>query len=136
LHTERDIGRILRESKTVAVVGLSSNPERASYQVARYLQEHGYRIIPINPTVDEVLGERSYASMTDVPYPVDVVDVFRRAEELGSIVDEAVANGAKVLWLQLGIVSEKAAQMARDVGLEVVMDRCMKQDHRKLDADG
>ncbi|MFW6150767.1 MAG: CoA-binding protein [Chloroflexota bacterium] len=136
MHTERDIGRILRESKTVAVVGLSSNPERASYQVARYLQEHGYRIIPINPTVDEVLGERSYASMTDVPYPVDVVDVFRRAEELGSIVDEAVANGAKVLWLQLGIVSEKAAQMARDVGLEVVMDRCMKQDHRKLDADG
>lgn len=136
MHTGRDIERILRESKTVAVVGLSSNPERASYQVAKYLQEHGYRIIPINPTVDEVLGERSYASMTDVPYPVDVVDVFRRAEELGSIVDEAVANGAKVLWLQLGIVSEKVAQKARDVGLEVVMDHCMKQDHRKLDADG
>ncbi|MEW6141674.1 MAG: CoA-binding protein [Chloroflexota bacterium] len=126
---------VLRTYKTVAVVGLSDNPERASYRVASYLKEHNYQIVPVNPTVKWVLGQLCYPDLTSVPGPVEVVDIFRRSEDVGPIVDQAVAKGAKVIWMQEGIVNEEAAAKAMRAGLEVVMDRCMMKEHRKLDLD-
>ena len=123
---------ILREAHTVAVVGLSPNPERPSHRVARYLQEQGYRIVPVNPTVESVLGERSYPSLAEIPEPVDVVDVFRRSEEVQPLVEEAVRIGAKVVWMQEGVVHEEEAATARAAGLAVVMDRCMLKEHSWL----
>src|SRR6476661_1014073 len=120
------------EGQTIAVVGLSSNPARASYGVAAYLQRQGHRIIPINPNEREVLGERAYPSLRDVPGPVDVVDVFRRSEYVPAIVEDAIAIGAPVLWLQLDVVHPEAARRAQEAGLAVVMDRCLKVEHARV----
>jgi uncharacterized protein len=132
LMTDNELRGILESSKTIAVVGLSDKPDRDSYRVAEYLQGHGYRIIPVNPSVAAVLGERSYGSVADIPEPVDVVDIFRKPEAVGPVVEDAIAAGAKVVWMQLGIVNEPAAEAARAAGLQVVMDRCMKVEHRRL----
>lgn len=122
--------RLFAETKTVAVVGLSPNPARPSHGVASYLKAAGYRILPVNPGHDTLLDERAYASLRDVPGPVDVVDVFRRSEDVPAIVDDAVAIGAKVVWMQDGVVHEAAAAKAAAAGLAVVMNRCMLRDHR------
>lgn len=124
--------RILRSARTIAVVGLSPDPHRPSHGVARYLQRAGYRIIPVNPNVDQVLGEVAYANLSDVPHAVDVVDVFRRSEFVGPIVDEAIAIKAPAIWLQDGVVDEAAAARARSAGLDVVMDDCMMRRHAAL----
>ncbi|MDQ6711839.1 MAG: CoA-binding protein [Candidatus Dormibacteraeota bacterium] len=121
--------KILTSAKTIAVVGLSANPRRPSHGVARYLQRAGYRIIPVNPNVDEVLGERAYPSLHEIPQPVDVVDVFRRSEFVGPIVDDAIAVKASAIWLQDGVIDEAAAERARTAGLDVVMDDCMMRRH-------
>jgi uncharacterized protein len=121
--------KILRSAHTIAVVGLSANPQRPSHGVARYLQRAGYRIIPVNPNVAEVLGERAYATLSELPGPVDVVEVFRRSEFAGAIVDDAIAVGAGAVWLQDGVVDEAAAARARAAGLDVVMDDCMMRRH-------
>ncbi|MBM3759484.1 MAG: CoA-binding protein [Acidobacteria bacterium] len=128
----RTIKEILAESKTIAVVGLSSKPDRPSYGIAKALQQYGYRVIPVNPVEQEVLGEKSYASLQEIPEKVDVVNVFRRAEQTPPIALEAVEIGAKALWLQSGILSEEAEQIASEGGLDVVMDRCIMVEHRKL----
>lgn len=124
--------RILAESHTIAVVGLSANWHRPSNFAAKYMQEHGYRVIPVNPQYDEVLGERCYKRLLDVPGKIDIVDCFRAASEIPAIVEDAIAIGTKVLWTQLGIVDNAAARRARDAGLEVVMDRCVKIEHARL----
>jgi len=121
--------KILTASRTIAVVGLSANPLRPSHGVARYLQRVGYRIIPVNPNVEEVLGERAYPSLRDIPQPIDVVEVFRRSEFVGPIVDDAIAIKASAVWLQDGVVDEAAAARARASGLDVVMDDCMMRRH-------
>ena len=118
-------------AKTVAVVGLSANPARPSYEVAAYLQQVGYRIIPVNPGHTEILGERCYSSLVEIPEPVQLVDVFRRPEATVPIAQDAVTIGAQCLWLQLGVINEAAAQIARAAGLRVVMDRCTKVEHAK-----
>jgi predicted CoA-binding protein len=123
---------ILLSSKTIAVVGLSSNPEKDSHGIAQYLQGQGYRIIPVNPTASQILGERSYPSLTSIPEPLDVVQIFRRSEDVPPIVDEAIAIGAKTVWMQEGIVNLAAAEKATAAGLNVVMDRCMRLDHQFL----
>jgi len=124
--TDASIREILGSSKTIAVVGASDKENRPVYRVMRFLQEHGYRCIPVNPRLAgrELLGETVYASLEDIPEPVDMVDVFRRAEDVPPIADGAIAIGAKVLWMQLGIVNEAAAERAITAGLRVVMDRC------------
>jgi predicted CoA-binding protein len=124
--------RILAQSRTIAVVGLSANWYRPSYFAAKYLQEHGYRVIPVNPNYTEVLGERCYPSVATIPEPVDVVDAFRKADEMPALAREAVAKGARVLWMQLGVRNEVAARIACDAGLDVVMDRCMKIEHARI----
>lgn len=123
---------LLEQSRTIAVVGLSPDEQRASHGVARYLQAHGYRIVPVNPRCTEVLGERCYASLEEIPFPVDVVDVFRRSEEVLPIARSAVAIGARCLWQQLGVVNTEADAIATANGLVSVMDRCIKVDHRLL----
>ncbi|BCW94322.1 MAG: CoA-binding protein [Thermoanaerobaculum sp.] len=132
--SDEEIKAILQEAKTVAVVGLSDNPERESYQVAAYLKAQGYRIIPVNPNVQEVLGERAYPTLGDIPkdIKVDVVDIFRRPEFIPEIVDQAIARGAKAVWMQKGLAHNAAADKARAAGLAVVMDRCMMVEHRRL----
>jgi predicted CoA-binding protein len=125
------LAQILRGTKTIAVVGLSSNPMRASHQVAEYLKASGYRIIPVNPNEKEVLGEKAYARMEDVPEPVDIVDVFRRAEEVPTVAASAIRIGAKVLWMQLGIENAEAAERARAAGLVVVEDSCLMVEHKR-----
>ena len=129
---EMTIEAILRDSKTIAVVGLSGDPEKPSYGIAQALQHYGYRVIPVNPREVEVLGEKSYATLAEIPVAVDIVNVFRRADQTPPIAAEAVAIGAKCLWLQSGIVSEEAAAIAREGGLLVVMDLCIMVEHRKL----
>lgn len=124
--------RILKQSSTVAIVGLSANWYRPSYFAAKYLLDHGYRVIPVTPTYPEVLGQKAYPRVCDVPEPVDVVDCFRRSEDIPPIAEEAIEVGAKVLWMQLGVVNDDAAKRARDAGLEVVMDRCMKIEYARL----
>lgn len=123
---------ILRKYRTIAVVGLSSNPARPSHGVAAYLKAHGYRIIPVNPRESEVLGERAYPDLRSVPEPIEVVDVFRRSEDVPPIVEEAIEVGAKAVWMQTGIVNAEAARRAWEAGLEVVMDRCMRTAHRRM----
>lgn len=134
----KKIKDILLGTKTIAVVGLSANPSRPSYFAAIYLQQYGYRIIPVNPRYTEVLGEKCYPSLLDIPsrIKVDVVDIFRRPEEVPPIIEDAIRIGAAVVWMQLGIVSEEGRKMAEDAGLEVVMDRCMKIEHARLLAGG
>jgi len=124
--------RILKEKHTIAVVGLSANWHRPSYFAAKYLQDHGYRIIPVNPAYKEVLKEKCYPSLLDISEKVDVVDIFRKPEDVPEIVEDAIRIGAKVVWMQLGIVNEEAAKRARHSGLEVVMNRCMKIEHARL----
>ena len=126
--------RILRENHVIAVAGLSADWFRPSYFAAKYLQEHGYRVIPVNPRYagKSVLGERCYAGLRDIPEKVDVVDVFRKTEDVPPIADDAIAIGAKVLWQQLGVKNEAAAAKARAAGLETVLDRCMKIEHGRL----
>ncbi len=126
------IRRILADHRTIAVVGLSANWYRPSYFAAKYLQDHGYRIIPVNPAYPEILGERCYPSLGAIPEPVEVVDVFRRPAEVPPLVEEAHAIGARVLWLQLGVIHQQAAARALELGMEVVMDRCMKIEHARL----
>jgi hypothetical protein len=123
------IKQILDECRRVAVVGLSSNPLRPSYGVARYLQQSGYRIIPVNPNETEVLGEKAYANLTCVPEEFDLVDIFRRSEEAGEHVDEAIRRGAKAVWMQEGVIDRTAAGRALAAGLMVVMDRCILKEH-------
>ena len=125
---EDAIDRILAEAKTVAVVGLSDRPDRPSHDVARYLQERGYRIIPVNPNVREVLGELSYGSLAEIPGEVDLVDVFRRPEFVPGIASEAIRIGVKAFWTQEGIVSEQSREELVAAGISVVMDRCMKKE--------
>ena len=120
---------ILTRSKVIAVVGLSSKPHRSSHGVARYLQAVGYRIIPVNPNEQEVLGEKSYPRLEDVPVKVDIVDVFRRSEFVPPVVASAIAIGAKTVWMQEGVVHQEAAARARAAGLEVVMDCCLLKEH-------
>ncbi len=120
----------LLDGKTVAIVGLSDDPAKDSYEVGEYLKGAGYRVVPVNPKIESFLGERAYPSLADIPFDIDVVDVFRRPEALPGIVDEAAATGAKGVWAQLGIANEEAADKAQAVGLRIVMDRCMMATHR------
>jgi len=122
---------LLTSAKTIAVVGLSSSPLRPSYGVAAYLQQHGYRIIPVNPTINGALGEKAYPSLQDVPEPIDLIDVFRRPEHVDAIVDQAIALKVPALWLQETVVNEAAAARARQAGITVVMDKCILKEHRK-----
>lgn len=124
--------RILRECRTIAVVGLSAEWHRPSFFVAKYLQQHGYRVLPVNPRYTEVLGERCYPSLDAIEVPVDMVDVFRRTEDVLPIARQAVAIGARCLWQQIGVVNQEAADAARAAGLDVVMDRCVKIEHARL----
>ena len=126
------IPEILKSAKTIAVVGLSGNPMRPSNGVSEYMQRLGYRIIPVNPNETEVLGEPSYARLEDVPEKIDIVDVFRRPEHVPGIVESAIRVGAKALWLQEGVIHEDGAGRARAAGLDVVMDKCILKEHRKL----
>jgi predicted CoA-binding protein len=123
---------LLTDARTIAIVGASSNPDKAAYGIMQKLQNAGYKVVPINPKETEVLGERAYPSLLDVPEPIDIVDVFRRAEDTPSIVDEAATIGAKTVWLQTGIVSEEAAARARAAGLTIVMDACIGATHAML----
>jgi uncharacterized protein len=125
------IQSIINRAKRIAIVGLSPNELRASYFVGYYLHRHGYEVIPVNPRAESILGARSYASLADVPEPVDVVDVFRAPDAVPEIAREAVAAGAGALWLQYGVISPEGAQIAADGGLDVVMDRCLKVEHAR-----
>ncbi|MBI3744628.1 MAG: CoA-binding protein [Chloroflexi bacterium] len=132
----RNVQQIFKESKTIAVVGLSSDPAKDSLHVSEYMQQQGYRIIPVNPKEQEVLGEKAYPDLKSVPVPVDIVDVFRRPDATPSIATEAVAIKAKALWLQLGIANDEAASTATRGGLDVVMDKCIMVEHQRLRAQG
>ena len=134
--TLQALRQILAATKTIAVVGLSARPDRPSHNVSAYLQEQGYQIIPVNPNLSEALGVQAYPSLREVPVPIDVVDIFRHPEDVPSIVEDAIAIGAKVVWMQLGIVNEEAATRAEAAGLIVVMDNCMSATHRLLRAKG
>jgi hypothetical protein len=123
---------LLRHAKTIAVLGLSSSPWRPSYGVSEYMQSVGYRIVPVNPKETEVLGEKAFATLDDVPVAVDIVNVFRQSQFVPEIVEAAIRIGAKGVWLQEGVVHEEAAQKAREAGLDVVMDRCILKEHRKM----
>jgi predicted CoA-binding protein len=123
------IKKILNETKTIAVVGLSSDPSRASNSVSKYIQSQGYRIIPVNPNESEVLGEKAYSTLQDVPEKIDLVNIFRRAEEAGQFVDQAIALGIKAVWMQDSVIDRAAAQRALDAGLDVVMDDCILRQH-------
>jgi len=127
-----EIAELLRNSRTIAVVGLSSKPWRPSHGVAEYMQRAGYRIIPVNPQENEVLGEKAYAALEEVPHPVDIVNVFRRSEFVPEIVAAAVRIRARAIWLQEGVVHEEAARQAREAGLMVIQDRCILKEHRRL----
>jgi hypothetical protein len=124
--------RILGTCRTLAVVGLSANWYRPSYFAAKYMLDHGYKVIPVNPAYPEVLGQKCYPSLRDIPVKVDLVDCFRKSEEIPAIAEEAIAIGARVLWMQLGVVNEAARTRARAAGLDVVMDRCVKIEHARL----
>jgi len=124
--------RILTRSRTLAVVGLSAQWYRPSYFAAKYMQDHGYRVIPVNPKYPEILGQRCYKSLREVPEKIDIVDIFRKTQDVMPIAEEAIAVGAKVLWQQLGVKNEAAAARARAAGLEAVMDRCVKIEHGRL----
>jgi len=124
--------RILKESRVIAVVGLSADWYRPSYFAAKYMQEHGYRVIPVNPKYREILGEKCYARLSEIPERVDIVDVFRKTADVMPVAEEAIAVGAKVLWQQLGVKNQAAAERARAAGLETVIDRCVKIEHARL----
>lgn len=129
---DADMIEMLREGKSIAVVGLSSKRMRPSYGVAAYMQQHGYRIIPVNPAETEVLGEKAYGTLGEVPEKIDIIDVFRRPDGVPEVVDAAIALGVKYLWLQEDVIHEAAAEKARAAGIKVVMDRCILKEHRRL----
>ncbi|HEX2268708.1 MAG TPA: CoA-binding protein [Pyrinomonadaceae bacterium] len=131
LNSKETISRILDECRTIAVVGLSSDPMRPSHGVSNYMRRQGYRVIPVNPNETEVFGEKAYPELAAVPEKIDLVDVFRRSDEAGKAVDEAIAVGAKAVWLQEGVIDRDAAQRALDAGLLVVMDRCWLKEHMR-----
>lgn len=132
MTNDADMITMLRAARTIAVVGLSGKRMRPSYGVAAYLQRQGYRIIPVNPTETEVLGEKAYATLSEVPEKIDIVNVFRRSEAVPEVVDEAIKLGVPYLWLQEDVIHEIAAEQARTAGLKVVMDRCILKEHRRL----
>jgi hypothetical protein len=132
MNSDEMMKEILLNTKTIASVGISGNQEKVSNGVGAYLLEHGYQLIPVNPTTDEILGKKSYPDLSSVPEKIDVVQVFRRPEDVPPVVDEAIKVGAKVVWMQEGIVNEEAAQKAREAGLQVVMDACMRATHKRL----
>lgn len=132
IDTDDALRHLLEKTRTIAVVGLSPNPARASHEVAQYLMAQGYIIIPVNPACDQVLGLKCHASLRDISGRVDLIDVFRRSEEVDAIVDDAIAIGAGAVWLQLGVIAPQALQRAEAAGLQTVMDRCTKIDHRRL----
>jgi predicted CoA-binding protein len=129
INSRETIERVLDECRTIAVVGLSSNPSRPSNSVSSYMRRHGYTVIPVNPNETEVFGERAYPSLTEVPVNIDLVDIFRRSEQAGMAVDQAIAINAKAVWLQEGVIDQEAAQRASEAGLLVVMDRCWLKEH-------
>lgn len=128
--------RVLRDSHTIAVVGLSAESDRPSFMVARYLQEHGFRIVPVNPKYSNILGETCYPDLISIPFPVDMVDVFRKSQDCLPIAQDAITIGAQTLWLQIGVINEEAQAIAEQAGLTVVMNRCTKIDHAQLVGDG
>jgi predicted CoA-binding protein len=132
MNNDQMMKEILLSAKTVASVGLSSSDEKESYWIVSYLKEQGYRIIPVNPKATEIFGEKAYPDLASIPDKVDVVQVFRKSEDVPPVVDDAIKIGAKVVWMQAGIVNEEAAQKARAAGLQVVMDACMRVTHRRL----
>lgn len=132
MNNDETLKEILLATKTIASVGLSANPEKESYGIVQYLKRQGYRVIPVNPTADEILGEKSYPDLESVPEKIDVVQVFRKPKDVPPVVDGAIKAGAKVVWMQEGIVHEEAAQNARQAGLQVVMDACMRATHQRL----
>jgi len=129
INRRETIERVLDECRTIAVVGLSSNPSRPSNSVSSYMRRHGYTVIPVNPNETEVFGERAYPSLAEVPVNIDLVDIFRRSEKAGAAVDQAIAINAKAVWLQEGVIDQEAAQRASEAGLLVVMDRCWLKEH-------
>lgn len=132
IETDNELRDLITGARTIAVVGLSPKEHRDSFRVAKYLKEYGYRIIPVNPNTREVLGEAAYRSLKDVPYPIDIVDVFRRPDAVEEIARDAVEVGARAIWLQIGVINETAATIADEGGLDVVMDRCLMVDHGRL----
>ena len=124
--------RILQDTRVIAMVGLSANWYRPSYFAAKYMLDHGYQVIPVNPSYGEVLGQKCYATLRDIPHKIDMVDCFRKSEEMPQIADEAITIGARVLWMQIGVINDSAAEKARKAGLEVVMDRCVKIEYARL----
>ena len=130
--SDREITEVLRSAKTIAVVGLSSNPARASFGVSRFLQRQGFRIIPVNPNEKEVLGERAYPSLRDVPGQIDIVNIFRRPARVPEVVDDAVRKGTRFIWMQEGVINQEAAQKAEAAGIPVVMDRCILKELARL----
>ena len=136
INSHETIKKILDDCKTIAVVGLSSDPSRPSYGVASYMRRRGYTVIPVNPNETEVFGDKSYPSLADVPEQIDLVDIFRRSDEAGKAVDEAIAVGARAVWLQEGVIDEAAAARALEAGLLVVMDRCWLKDHLRFAENG
>ncbi len=132
INDNEGLRQLLEDAKVIAVVGHSDKPSRTSYRIAQYLRAAGYKVYPVNPTVDEIDGERSYASLEAIPEAIDIVDVFRRSEHLEGVVEEADKVGAKAVWGQLGVRDEQAAAKAEAAGLDMVMDRCIKVDHARL----
>jgi len=132
MNNDNEMRDILLSAKTIASFGLSSNMEKESYWIVSYMKEQGYKIIPVNPTAAEILGEKAYPDLESIPDKVDVVQVFRKSEDVPPVVDSAIKIGAKVVWMQEGIVNEAAAQKAREAGMQVVMDACMRATHRRL----
>ena len=132
MSTIKELREILQNNHTIAVVGLSAKWHRPSYFAAKYMQEHGYRVIPVNPNYDEILGEKCYTSLQDIPEPVDIVDLFQRSETAVDYAQQAVAINAKVLWLQLGVINNEAGEIAKSAGLEFVQDHCVKIEHARL----
>lgn len=127
-----EIEALIRSAQTIAVVGISDKPERDSHKVGKYLLEAGFKVYPVNPMIEAVLGLKAYPCVLDLPEPVDIVDIFRKPEAVLPIVENAIKMGAKAVWLQEGVIHEEAAQLARDAGLKVVMDRCLKKEHQAL----
>ena len=134
INSHETIKEVLENCKTIAVVGLSSDPERPSHGVASYMRRRGYKVIPVNPNETEVFGDKAYASLADVPEKIDLVDIFRRSSEAGNAVDEAIAVGARAVWLQEGVIDDDAAERAQHAGLLVVMDRCWLKEHARAAA--
>jgi predicted CoA-binding protein len=136
MNDDQMLKDILLSTKTIASVGLSSNPGKESYWIVQYLKDQRYHVIPVNPTAGEILGEKAYPDLESVPEQIDVVQVFRKPEDVPPVVESAIKVGAKVVWMQEGIVNEEAAQKARQAGLQVVMDACMRATHRRLIGEG